>query len=605
LTLKNVLIKNWSETEEFLLVVNILVGGSLLSLLYKYHPGLLVTFLVPSLILIYLAKKVFKDYSYAGITFYLANLLFIGIGLVWGVQFISTLPISFVSKFLLLATSPLVVLSFPTGIVNMVEKFDILCRTTWNRPRDIRPAPSENYAPFVSLHVPVYAEPAHMVIETLNKLNELNYKNYEVIVIDNNTPDTELWLPVYHHCLKLGKKFKFYHVDELPGAKAGALNYALEKTDPRAKVIGVIDADYHAEMNFIRDLIGHFRSPKIGFVQTPHDYRGWEKNLYLTMCYWEYKIFFHTVLISMNERNATLTVGTMCLIRKEALRRAGGWAEWCVTEDSELAIRIHNAGYSSVYVPKTYGRGLIPETFERYRKQRYRWTAGPVQEFKYHLKHFMGISRKESSFSLLQRIHHFNHGLNNIIIGLSIPLTLLSFGVVASMVMHHEIVGVPYELWLAATIILFSTMLLDWLMYMVTIQPSMTDLIGKFIASRALSHVITLSAFKSLFMGEAKWNRTNKFKAKHSYITALISTKDELFIGLLLMFFIGVSYIALPYTGLVLMFLIGMLYTAMNYLFSPFFSLLNVFIMKREIKQAKSKHKNIGFFSIPHLGFTS
>jgi cellulose synthase/poly-beta-1,6-N-acetylglucosamine synthase-like glycosyltransferase len=71
------------------------------------------------------------------------------------------------------------------------------------------------------------------------------------------------------------------------------------------------------------------------------------------MCYWEYKAFFHTTLVALNERDAALTIGTMCLLRKKAVEEAGGWATWCLTEDSELAIRIHDLGYSSIYVPST------------------------------------------------------------------------------------------------------------------------------------------------------------------------------------------------------------------------------------------------------------
>ena len=69
-------------------------------------------------------------------------------------------------------------------------------------------------------------------------------------------------------------------------------------------------------------------------------------------------------MISLNEREAGITVGTMCLVRKEVLEAVGGWSEWCVTEDSELAIRVHDAGYSSIYIDKSYGQGLIPDSFE-------------------------------------------------------------------------------------------------------------------------------------------------------------------------------------------------------------------------------------------------
>ncbi len=98
----------------------------------------------------------------------------------------------------------------------------------------------------------------------------------------------------------------------------------------------------------------------MGFVQSPHAYRGWADSTYLRLCNWEYAYFFATGMVSLNERDAAITVVTMCVIRRQALEDAGGWAEWCLTEDSELAVRIHALGYSSVYLNHVYGRGLIP-----------------------------------------------------------------------------------------------------------------------------------------------------------------------------------------------------------------------------------------------------
>jgi cellulose synthase/poly-beta-1,6-N-acetylglucosamine synthase-like glycosyltransferase len=596
LTLRNFTIKTWSHHDELLTVLISIMLSACFSLIYGALPVTLFSILFITIVLLAIGKFLFKNYSYAGINFYLANLLMTGVGLIWGVQFMATLHVSLMTKLLLFSTSPLLILTLPLSVVQMVEKFDILCREKWNRPR--KPAPISNLftAPMVSLHVPTHSEPPEIVIETLNKIAKLHYANYEVLVIDNNTADEKLWMPLKKHCEKLGDKFRFFHLENLKGAKAGALNFAITQTNQRASLIAVIDADYHTEPEFLKELVGHFEDSTMGFVQTPHDYRDWKKSIFLTMCYWEYKIFFHSILIALNERGAGITVGTMCIIRKQALLDAGGWSEWCVTEDSELAIRIHDAGYSSAYVNKTYGRGLIPETFEAYKKQRYRWTAGPVQELTHHFKHYVGLSKKPSKFSLQQRVHHFNHGMNNVIIGLSIPLTISSFALITSMVMHREVVAVPFELWLAATISLGSTLLLDWLIYKVTINPSLKEILGKILASKALQHVITYAAFRTLVTGSAAWNRTSKFKVKHSYKSALYATKEESTIALLLIGFIIISYNILPYTGLVLMLLIGIAYTALSYLAAPIISMINVWTMKKQQSMESSDS-----FSIPYI----
>ena len=102
----------------------------------------------------------------------------------------------------------------------------------------LTPDPAEQQ-PFVSIHLACYNEPPEMVILTLDSLAALDYENYEVLVIDNNTKNEEVWKPVEAHCAKLGAKFRFFHLDPWPGFKAGALNFGLKETDPRAEVVAV------------------------------------------------------------------------------------------------------------------------------------------------------------------------------------------------------------------------------------------------------------------------------------------------------------------------------------------------------------------------------
>ena len=74
----------------------------------------------------------------------------------------------------------------------------------------------------MSVQVPTHAEPPDVVIATLDRLATLDYPNFEVLVIDNNTSDPHLWQPVRDHCDELGDRFRFLHVEGITGAKAGA-----------------------------------------------------------------------------------------------------------------------------------------------------------------------------------------------------------------------------------------------------------------------------------------------------------------------------------------------------------------------------------------------
>ena len=61
------------------------------------------------------------------------------------------------------------------------------------------------------------------------------------------------------------------------------------------------------------------------------------------------------------------------------LDEVGGWAEWCITEDASWACASSERGYEASYVPHSYGRGLIPDTFAGLQKRRYRWAYGAMQ----------------------------------------------------------------------------------------------------------------------------------------------------------------------------------------------------------------------------------
>src|SRR6266480_2644163 len=196
--------------------------------------------------------------------------------------------------------------------------------------------------PQVSIHVPAYNEPPAMLIETLDALARLDYPDFEVLVIDNNTRDEAVWRPVEAHCA------------------------------PDAEIIAVIDSDYVVDARWLRDLTPAFRDQRIAIVQAPQDYRDEGASAFKAMCYAEYRGFFHIGMITRNERNAIIQHGTMTMVRRRQLEDCGGWAEWCITEDAELGLRIFEAGFDASFVPSSYGRGLMPDTFVDFKKQLFR-----------------------------------------------------------------------------------------------------------------------------------------------------------------------------------------------------------------------------------------
>ena len=273
------------------------------------------------------------------------------------------------------------------GCAYLWELCDALGREGWRRrvPHGVptRELPAVDYLPFVSLHVPAYNEPPDMVIATLTSLTELDYPNYEIVVIDDNTSDESLWRPVEEWCL--AHRVKFAHLHDWPGYKSGALNYALRSMmDPRTELIGVIDSDYQLHPEFLLRCAPLFAEPTVGFIQAPQDYRDWQQAPFYRRLYYSYRYFFAVSQPSRNERDGAIFAGTMGLIRRSAVEHAGGWDEWCITEDAELSLRLLRDGWSGLHVDRSFGVGVMPLTFEALKGQRFRWCFGGIQILRQH-----------------------------------------------------------------------------------------------------------------------------------------------------------------------------------------------------------------------------
>jgi len=245
--------------------------------------------------------------------------------------------------------------------------------------------------PFVSIHLACCKEPPAMVIQTLESLARLDYPRFEVLVIDNNTPDESLWRPVEARCRELGPNFRFFSLGKWPGFKSGALNFALRNSDPRAEVIGVVDADYIVEPNWLSGTTPYFDDHTVAVVQAPQEHRSFDQSLFQMMENDEYSGFFRIGMVQRNEDNAIIQHGTMTLIRRSSIERLGGWAEWCICEDAELGLRLLCAGQKTVYIDHAFGRGLVPDSYTAYSKQRFLWAYGGMRIMRRYWREILGI----------------------------------------------------------------------------------------------------------------------------------------------------------------------------------------------------------------------
>lgn len=385
---------------------------------------------------------------------------------------------------------------------------------------------SDAELPMVSIHVPAYNEPPSMLIETLDALSRLDYPNYEVLVIDNNTQDPEVWKPVEAHCTKLGNSFRFFHRSPLAGFKAGALNFTLQETDTDAEVIAVIDSDYQVDSNWLRDLVPQFKSSEIAIVQSPQDYRDGSENCFKAMCFAEYRGFFHIGMITRNERNAIIQHGTMTMVRREVLDKIGGWGEWCITEDADLGLRVFEHGQEAVYIPRSYGRGLMPDTFLDFKKQRFRWAYGAVQIIKHHLG--MLFAARTSQLSAGQRYHFIAGWLPWFADSFNLFFNMAAITWSASMLIWPQHFTAPLPLFAVLPMTLFGFKLLKmFFLYRRRVEATVRQSIAAALAGLALSHTIALAMIQGIFTSGLPFFRTPKRAGKSGLLRALQDAREE------------------------------------------------------------------------------
>jgi exo-beta-1,3-glucanase (GH17 family)/glycosyltransferase involved in cell wall biosynthesis len=295
-----------------------------------------------------------------------------------------------------------IVLMVPLVAIILARLEEIAAIVFGAPPRRVANGPltgPEGYAPKVSIHVPACCEAPDMLMATLDSVAKLDYPNFECVIVINNTPDPALWQPVEAHCAALGERFKFVRVENLKGFKAGALRLALENSAPDVEIIGSIDADYVLESNWLKDLVPLFADPRVGFVQSPQDHRdGGRSPMHYAMNA-EYAGFFDIGMVQRNEVNAVVMHGTMSLIRRAAMEQVGGWATDTIVEDTDLGLGILEHGWIAHYTNRRYGYGLLPDTFDAYKRQRQRWAFGGFQLVNKHWRRLLpgaeGLSREQ------------------------------------------------------------------------------------------------------------------------------------------------------------------------------------------------------------------
>src|SRR3989475_2837481 len=237
------------------------------------------------------------------------------------------------------------------------------------------------YHPFVSIHVAAYNE-KRVIERLLTCLDQLDYPEYEVVVVDDSTDESVQILQRWQ-----GRpRFKIGHRNSRLGFKGGALREALKVMDPRTEYVVIFDADSMPFPDSIERFLPYFyqtngdkevkRREDVAAVQSYQWHVLNKSESWLTEAVRAEYAGSYMVERPFQDAVGSLKMiaGTAYMIRADILREVG-WGT-SLTEDWELTLKLYARGYKVAYTPWAETPAECVGTFSRLARQRMRWAEG-------------------------------------------------------------------------------------------------------------------------------------------------------------------------------------------------------------------------------------
>lgn len=239
------------------------------------------------------------------------------------------------------------------------------------------PAINSSYRPFISIMIPCHNE--HEVIsETVKNILNVDYENYEIIVIDDrsddSTPEIIKQLEARYDKVRALIRDK----DAYPG-KSAVLNDAFKIA--KGDAILVFDADARIEPDFINILLPKLEPKGVGAVQARKNIINAKQN-FLTACQYNEYVFDSYLQIGRDAvKGAVELRGNGEMIKREALVDIGGWNNETITDDLDMSTRLHIKGWDIRFCPDAIvnEEGVI--CFSALIRQRRRWVEGSIRRY--------------------------------------------------------------------------------------------------------------------------------------------------------------------------------------------------------------------------------
>ena len=247
--------------------------------------------------------------------------------------------------------------------------------------------------PRYTILVPLFREAA-VVPRLTENLTRLDYPKAKLEILllceeeDDSTIDAILDanLPPYFQLLVVP--------DSQPKTKPKACNYGIQQAT--GKFVVIFDAEDQPDPDQLKKVLLSWERSEdnVVCVQCKLNYFNTEQNLLTRFFSTEYALWFDLLLPGLDASGSPIPLGgTSNHFNREALVELGAWDPFNVTEDADLGLRLHKAGYKTVVLNSTTLEEANSQ-LHNWIRQRSRWVKGYFQTYLVHMRHPLRLMRE-------------------------------------------------------------------------------------------------------------------------------------------------------------------------------------------------------------------
>ena len=278
-------------------------------------------------------------------------------------------------------------------------------------------------APKVTIQLPMFNElyVAERIIETVAAF-EYPADKLQIQVLDDSTDETkDVIANKVAEVAARGINIQHIHRVDRTGYKAGALDAAMDRVE--GEFIGIFDADFIPDPDFLQKTMPYFTDSNVGVVQTRWGHINKTYSILTELQAFGLNGHF---AIEQGGRNAAGHYinfnGTGGIWRKKCIEDAGGWEHDTLTEDLDLSYRAQIKGWKFRYLEDVVAPAELPITMSALKSQQHRWMKGGAECF---VKMWKTLLRAKN-VKLSDRVHGLSHLFNSTVFFFILVISILS-----------------------------------------------------------------------------------------------------------------------------------------------------------------------------------